>query len=70
MPDNLDYEWLAELMATPEAWTPADLAGAEAIVATQRRATEEAHPEERARPQAVVTALESAIEQYRTRHAD
>lgn len=70
VPDHLDYEWFGWLVANPGEWTPADLEVAEAILANQKRAVEDAHPRDakgRERLQAVVTALESAMERYRER---
>ncbi len=70
MPDDLHYAWLESLLAHSEAWTPADLAGAEAVIADQKRAVGESHPKDirgRERMQAVVDALESAIRDYHRR---
>ena len=69
MPDNLDYRWLAELLASPEEWTSEMLASAEAMVVDQKQAVSEAHPAEIDRLQAVVTELESAIQRYRHHNA-
>ena len=69
VPDDLDYRWLAELIATPDDWTPTDLASAEAILTAQKQAVDDAHPADRDRLRAVVDQLESAIERHRRRDA-
>jgi hypothetical protein len=69
VPDDLDYRWLAELIASPEEWTLEMLASAEAMVVDQKQAVSEAHPAEIDRLQAVVTELESAIQRYRHHNA-
>ena len=72
MPDDLDYAWLGWLVEHPGEWTAADLAVAEALVASQTRAVEERHPKDnrgRESAQEVVDALESAVRTYRRLHS-
>jgi hypothetical protein len=72
MPDDLDYAWLGWLIEHPDKWTPADLATAGAVIADQKRAVDESHPKDtrgRDRKQAIVDALESAIQEHLGRPA-
>jgi hypothetical protein len=68
VPDTVDYEWLGWLVAHPEQWTRSDLAAARSMLADQRRAVENAHPNKGRRPlQAVVDQLETALRTYEAR---
>ena len=71
VPDDLDYEWFGWLVEHPAEWSRDDLATAEALLASQRLALDDRHPKDRAgreSAQAVVDALESAIQQHRAAH--
>ena len=47
MPDNVDYEWLGQLLANPGHWTEDEHATAQQMLENQRRALADAHPRDR-----------------------
>jgi hypothetical protein len=68
VPDDIDYEWLARLIAHPDEWPADDLTAAEQIVADQTLTIEESHPrdvEGRRAKQALIDELEAAIAAHR-----
>jgi hypothetical protein len=71
MPDDLDYAWLGWLIEHPDEWTPADLATAKASLPTRSEPSTNRIRRTRGHEgkQAVVDALESAIQEYRGRDA-
>ena len=67
VPDDLDYAWLGRLIDHPESWSAPDLANARQLVAHQKRALDDEHPQDvlgRQAKQGVIDALEAAIETY------
>ena len=68
MPDDLDYAWLGWLLANPDGWTDADLSAAESLIANQRRALEDLHPNDvkgRSSAQDLLDRLEAALRAHR-----
>ena len=67
VPDDLDYCWLGRLIDHPESWSADDLATARQLVANQKRALDDEHPQDvlgRQAKQGVIDALDAAIETY------
>lgn len=67
MPDDVDYEWLHDLVAHPERWNDEDEASARLMIANQRQAIKGLHAKDvegRRAAQAVVDQLEAALNAY------
>ena len=70
VPDNFDYEQLAQLLSSPRDWTPEDLSVVEFLLEQQRDAVASRHPRDRWRDpmQRLVEQLEAALGEYRASH--
>ena len=67
MPDDVDYQWLGELLAHPERWTVEDLSSVRMMIANQKRALADLHPTDfrgSRSAQSVVDELEAALQTY------
>ena len=67
VPDNDDYEHLAQLLADPSGWTPEDAAVMRSALANQRDAVAASHPKDVLRQRQMTTVadeIEAAIRQY------
>jgi hypothetical protein len=67
VPDYVDYAWLGRLIDHPESWSADDLATARQLVAHQKRALDDEHPQDvrgRQAKQELIDALEAAAETY------
>lgn len=67
VPDDFDYAWLGRLIDHPESWSADDLATARQLVAQQKAALDDEHPQDvqgRRAKQELIDALDAAVETY------